>query len=161
MLNWNALVIMLHSCLEFNRPTKYTTKQPLHWKTGKMSRRFLRLADSLLESTRLLITNDKPNEDLERQVGPYRYAYWSVLFYFRQWVHLNFFSRVLRDSTPRFVGPLVHWSVRRSVPLYFFLVFAVFGLTAPALVIKWHFFSCRHAILKEALSVRQSVGPSV
>ena len=34
------------------------------------------------------------------------------------------FSSVLRDSTPRFVGPLV--------TLYFFGVFAVFGLTAPA-----------------------------
>ena len=46
------------------------------------------------------------------------------------------FSRVLRDSTTRFVGPSVgpsvHPSVRWSVTLYFFWVFAVFGLTAPA-----------------------------
>ena len=41
------------------------------------------------------------------------------------------FIRVLRDSTPRFVGP----SVRPSVTLYFFWVFAVFGLTAPAQMI--------------------------
>ena len=49
-----------------------------------------------------------------------------------QWVC----SRVLRDSTTRFVGPSVrpsvHWSVGPSVTLYFFWVFAVFGLTAPA-----------------------------
>ena len=38
------------------------------------------------------------------------------------------FSCVLRDSTPRFVGP----SVRRSVTLYFFGDIGVFGLTAPA-----------------------------
>ena len=46
------------------------------------------------------------------------------------------FSRVLRDSTPRFVGPSVGPSVRPSigpsVTLYFFGVFMVFGLTAPA-----------------------------
>ena len=42
------------------------------------------------------------------------------------------FSRVLRDSSPRFVGP----SVGPSVTLYFFWVFAFFGLTAPAQVIK-------------------------
>ena len=70
------------------------------------------------------------------------------------------FSRVLRDSTPRFVGPLVHrsvgpsvrWSVgpsvrrsvgpsvrpsvgpsvRPSVTLYFFGVYGVFGYTALA-----------------------------
>ena len=137
MLNWNALVIMLHSCLEFNRPTKYTTKQPLHWKTGKMSRRFLRLADSLLESTRLLITNDKPNEDLERQVGPYRYAYWSVLFYFRRWVHLNFFSRVLCDSTPRFVDPLVRWSVGSSVGPSHFTFFWFLRSLASHFLPKW------------------------
>ena len=65
------------------------------------------------------------------------------------------FSRVLRDSTPRFVGPSVGPSVHRSIgpsvrpsvgrsvrrsvrPSHFtfFLVFAIFGLTAPALVIK-------------------------
>ena len=39
-----------------------------------------------------------------------------------------FFSRVLRDSKPRFVGPLV----RRSVTLYFFGVYGDFGYTAPA-----------------------------
>ena len=48
------------------------------------------------------------------------------------------FSRVLRDSTTRFVGP----SVRRPIDLsirhshYFFWVFEVFGLTAPAQMIK-------------------------
>ena len=53
-------------------------------------------------------------------------------------------SRVLRNSTPRFVGLLVCWSVGLlvcwsiilSVTLYFFWVFAVFGLTAPAQMIK-------------------------
>ena len=44
----------------------------------------------------------------------------------------SFFSRVLRDSTPRFVGP----SVGPSITLYFFGVFAVFGLMAPAQMIK-------------------------
>ena len=42
------------------------------------------------------------------------------------------FSCVLRDSTPRFVGPSVGPSVRPSVTLYFFGVNGVFGLTAPA-----------------------------
>ena len=43
------------------------------------------------------------------------------------------FSRVLRDSTLRFLCP----SVRPSITLYFFcFVFLVFGLTAPAQVIK-------------------------
>ena len=46
------------------------------------------------------------------------------------------FSRVLRDSTSRFVGPSVgpsvHRSIRRSVTLYFFGVNGGFGLTAPA-----------------------------
>ena len=37
------------------------------------------------------------------------------------------FSRVLRDSTPRLVCPLVGWS-----PFYFFGVFEQFELTAPA-----------------------------
>ena len=55
------------------------------------------------------------------------------------------FSRVLRDSTFRFVGPsvdqLVRPSVRPSVGLsvhhtLLFWVFAVYGLTAPAQVIK-------------------------
>ena len=46
------------------------------------------------------------------------------------------FSRVLRDSTPRFVGLTVRPLVRWSVTLYFFLFFAVFGLAAPALKIK-------------------------
>ena len=53
---------------------------------------------------------------------------------------LYLFSRVLRDSTTRFVGPSVHPSVspsvRRSVTLYFFWVFAVFGLTAHAQMIE-------------------------
>ena len=55
--------------------------------------------------------------------------------------HTWLFSSVLRDSTPRFVGPLVCPSVgplvRRSITLYFFWVLAVFGLTAPAQMIKW------------------------
>ena len=36
-------------------------------------------------------------------------------------------SRVLRDSTPRYVGPSVGWS-----HFYFFGVFELFELTAPA-----------------------------
>ena len=55
------------------------------------------------------------------------------------------FSRVLHDSTTRFVGPSVRqsvrWSIRRSVrpsvTLYFFWVFGVFGLTAPAQMMEW------------------------
>ena len=49
------------------------------------------------------------------------------------------YSRVLRDSTPRFVGPSVRRSVGPSVgPSHFTFLFffAVFGLTAPARVIK-------------------------
>ena len=42
------------------------------------------------------------------------------------------FSRVLRDSAPRFVRPSVSWSVGRAVTFYFFSVFTVFGLIAPA-----------------------------
>ena len=45
------------------------------------------------------------------------------------------FSRELRDSTPRFVGPSVRPSVRPSVTLYFFWVFGIFGFTAPAQMI--------------------------
>ena len=45
------------------------------------------------------------------------------------------FSRLLRDSTPRFVGlsvsQLVGWLVGWS-PFYFFGVFELFGLTAPS-----------------------------
>ena len=52
-------------------------------------------------------------------------------------LHNSFFSRVLRDSTTRFVGPSVRPSVGPSVTLYFFWVFAVFGLTAPAQMIEW------------------------
>ena len=37
-------------------------------------------------------------------------------------------SRVLRDSTPRFVGPLVRPSVRPSVTLYFFRVLGSLAL---------------------------------
>ena len=53
----------------------------------------------------------------------------------------HIFSRVLRDSTPCFVGrsvgPSIRWSVGLSarllvVTLYCFWVFAVYGLTAPA-----------------------------
>ena len=51
-----------------------------------------------------------------------------------------FFSRVLRDSIPRFIGTSVHPSVSRSigpsVTLYFFWVFAVFGVTAPAYIME-------------------------
>ena len=38
-------------------------------------------------------------------------------------------SRVLRDSTPRYVGPSVGWSIGRLVgqsPLYFFWLFELF-----------------------------------
>ena len=45
-----------------------------------------------------------------------------------------FFSRVLRDSTSRFEGPLVRWSVRPSVTLYFF--FWVLGFWALLLLPK-------------------------
>ena len=48
------------------------------------------------------------------------------------------FSRVLRDSTPRFVGPSVRPLVGRSVrPSHFtfFWVFGIFGFTAPAQMI--------------------------
>ena len=41
------------------------------------------------------------------------------------------FSRVLRDSTPRYVGPLVGWLVGRS-SFHFFGVFELFEHTAPA-----------------------------
>ena len=46
-----------------------------------------------------------------------------------------FLRCMLRDSTTRFVGPSVRWSIRPSVTLYFFGVFMVFGLTAPAQMI--------------------------
>ena len=49
---------------------------------------------------------------------------------FHQDCEVYFFSRVLRDSTPCFVG----LSVRPSH--HFFLVFGVFGLTAPVRMIK-------------------------
>ena len=39
------------------------------------------------------------------------------------------FSRVLRDSTPRYVGPLVG---RLVGPLFTFSAFKLFGLTAPS-----------------------------
>ena len=63
---------------------------------------------------------------------------------FGQTHQMTIFSRVLRDSTTRFVGPSVGPSVRPSVgpsvrpsvTLYFFWFFAVYGLTAPAQVIK-------------------------
>ena len=53
---------------------------------------------------------------------------------------VNIFSRVLCDSTPRFVGPSVDpsigqsvgLSVRPSLTLYFFGVNVGFGLLAPA-----------------------------
>ena len=55
----------------------------------------------------------------------------KIIRYFEYGSHIGvyrhlIFSRVLRDSTPRFV----RWSVGRS-PFYFFYVFVVFGLTAP------------------------------
>ena len=46
------------------------------------------------------------------------------------------FSRVLRDSTPRFVGSSVRPSVRPSHFTFFVFFFVVFGLTAPAQMIK-------------------------
>ena len=56
---------------------------------------------------------------------------------------IDIFSRMLRDSTPRIVGPSVlpsigpslGLSVGPSVTLYFFWVFAVFGFTALAQMI--------------------------
>ena len=50
---------------------------------------------------------------------------------FRGFYVSRFFSRVLRDSTPRYVGPSVGWSVGRS-PFYFFGAFELFEHTAPA-----------------------------
>ena len=47
-----------------------------------------------------------------------------------------FISPVLRDYTPRFVGPFIEPLVCQSVTLYFFLFFAVFDLTAPTQMIK-------------------------
>ena len=46
------------------------------------------------------------------------------------------FSRVLRDFSTGFVGPSVRPAVRRSVTLNIFRFFAVFGLTAPAQMVK-------------------------
>ena len=43
------------------------------------------------------------------------------------WLRKMVFSRVLRDSTPRYVGPSVGWS-----PFYFFGVFELFEHMAPA-----------------------------
>ena len=43
------------------------------------------------------------------------------------------FSRVLRDTTPRFVRRSVGW----SVTLYFFYVFLFFDHTAPAQILWW------------------------
>ena len=67
------------------------------------------------------------------------------------------FTRVLRDSTPRFVGPLVRPSVRPSVTLYFF--FVVFG----PLGMKTNFFSLFSRVLRDSTPrfVGPSVGPSV
>ena len=42
------------------------------------------------------------------------------------------FSRMLRDSTPRYVGLLVGRSVGRLVQFFFFCVFEFFEPTAPA-----------------------------
>ena len=42
-----------------------------------------------------------------------------------------YFSRVLRDSTPRYVGPAVGRSVGRS-SFYFLVVFELFEHTAPS-----------------------------
>ena len=52
------------------------------------------------------------------------YNYWWT----RKSMVKNLFSRVLRDSTPRFVGPSVH----PSIPVNFFGVYGVSGLIAPA-----------------------------
>ena len=54
------------------------------------------------------------------------------LFLFHRFLLLFLFSPVPRASTPRFVGPLV----RPSITVYFFWFFAVFGLTAPAQMMK-------------------------
>ena len=59
-----------------------------------------------------------------------------VVCFFEAFKKSFVFSRVLRVSTPRFVGPSVGLSVGPSVTLYFFGVFAVSGLTAPAQMIK-------------------------
>ena len=48
---------------------------------------------------------------------------------------LSLFICMLRNSTPRFVGPLVGRLVGLS-PFYFFYVFAVFGLTALAQMLQ-------------------------
>ena len=47
---------------------------------------------------------------------------------------IEIFSRVPRDSTPRYVGRSVGWSVSWS-PFYFFSVFELFELTAPAQIL--------------------------
>ena len=62
-------------------------------------------------------------------------GYWGKISF---WFLTGLFSRVLRDTTPRFVRWLVGrsagWLVGRS-PFDFFYVFAVFGLTALAQVL--------------------------
>ena len=54
--------------------------------------------------------------------------YPSIFFFFILFFP-PFFSRVLRDSTPRFVGPSVHWSVRDTL-----LFLGFYGL--------WPYSSC-------------------
>ena len=51
---------------------------------------------------------DLINSESIRRVVPNTHLRYCVLI-------LHIFSRVLRDSTPRFVGPSVRWSVRPSV----------------------------------------------
>ena len=63
---------------------------------------------------------------------------YSYIFVLVHYFCLKIFSRVLRDSTLRFVGRSVRPSVRPSVRhTLLFLGFVVFGLTAPAKMINW------------------------
>ena len=57
-------------------------------------------------------------------------AVYPALFFF-----LIVYSRVLRDCTPRYVGPLVGPLVGQS-PFYFFSVFEIFEHTAPAQMLQ-------------------------
>ena len=105
---------------------------------------------------------DGENRDSYRKSAGRKKNRIMVLFYCSyEWFNLFLVACYATLQPALSVCQSVHPSIGPSITLYFFLVFAVFGLTAPALVIKWHFFSCRHAILKETLSIRQSVGPSV
>ena len=82
---------------------------------------------------RLKLQQPKTNTDSRAQIDSGRYIY-------KPYVHRKrdtFFSRVLRDSTPRFVGPSVRPSVGPSVgpSVRHTLLFMGFcGL--------WHHYSC-------------------